>query len=184
MSAPIRPATVDDSEAIARVHVDTWRAAYRGPITDEVLDGLSAARRAEGWRGQLAGGGAGVFVAVLREDVVGFASAGPARDEGQGGELYAIYVRRERWGAGIGGRLLAAVVEHLRSLEVRHAMLWVLETNDRTRRFYERHGWSADGGIKTERFGPTEVREVRYRLDLSRAPHSAVVSPGSRRNHR
>ena len=32
---------LDDAAGIARVHVDTWRTAYRGLIPDDVLAGFS-----------------------------------------------------------------------------------------------------------------------------------------------
>ena len=47
------------------------------------------------------------------------------------------------------------------------ATLWVLETNDRTRRFYQRFGWREDGATKTDAVRGVELREVRYRIDLA-----------------
>ncbi len=46
------------------------------------------------------------------------------------------------------------------------AVLWVLEDNPRTRRFYELAGWHADGGVKDEEVLETSVREIRYRITL------------------
>jgi hypothetical protein len=46
--------------------------------------------------------------------------------------------------------LLRASERELRSLGFDHAVLWVLDQNTRARRFYEREGWMADGGVKTE----------------------------------
>ena len=45
-------------------------------------------------------------------------------------------------------------------------MLWVLETNERARGFYEHHGWHADGEIKRDTVHGFELREVRYELAL------------------
>jgi hypothetical protein len=46
----------------------------------------------------------------------------------------------------------------------RHRWLsWVLESNARARRFYERCDWYVDGGEKAEEFGDRTAREVRYR---------------------
>ena len=44
MSAHVREATVADSAGIARVRIETWRAAYRGLVPQEVLDRLSVER--------------------------------------------------------------------------------------------------------------------------------------------
>jgi RimJ/RimL family protein N-acetyltransferase len=46
------------------------------------------------------------------------------------------------------------------------AVLWVLEDNPRARRFYERTGWSLDGGVKDDSHLGVSVTEVRYRIRL------------------
>ena len=46
------------------------------------------------------------------------------------------------------------------------AVLWVLETNERARRFYEKVGWKTDGQTKTDDRGPVVLNEVRYRVTL------------------
>lgn len=102
------------------------------------------------------------------EEVAGFAFLGPARvgdiDAEDVGELYAIYVVPEAWGSGIGRALMARVLVQLREEGFREAILWVLEDNPRTRRFYELAGWHADGGVKDEEWLGTAVREIRYRI--------------------
>jgi hypothetical protein len=45
----IRPAAQADVPAIARINVDSWRAAYRGIVTDTMLDSLSYAEHEERW---------------------------------------------------------------------------------------------------------------------------------------
>jgi hypothetical protein len=50
----VRRAVVEDAEAIAAVHVASWRAAYRGLIDQEVLDRLSVEQRAQAHRALLA----------------------------------------------------------------------------------------------------------------------------------
>ncbi|MDX6215479.1 MAG: hypothetical protein QOG99_1063, partial [Frankiales bacterium] len=43
-------AEVGQADAIAAVHVETWRVAYSGLLPQHVLDGLSVQRRGDGWR--------------------------------------------------------------------------------------------------------------------------------------
>lgn len=50
----VRVAREADAEALARVHVDSWRAAYQGLMPQEYLDGLDPAERAAQWRQALA----------------------------------------------------------------------------------------------------------------------------------
>jgi GNAT superfamily N-acetyltransferase len=107
-------------------------------------------------------------VVAERGEVVGFAHLGLARDTpgDDVGELHAIYVHPEAWGGGVGRALMAETLERLRAEGSGEAILWVLEDNPRTRRFYELSGWHADGGVKEEQWLGTTIREVRYRIDL------------------
>lgn len=155
----IRPGTPDDAEAVARVHVQTWQAAYAHALPRERLTALSVEERAELWRRRPP------LVAEIDGEIVGFVSVGPSRGE-DAGELYAIYVHPDNWGTGVGRALIEAGEECLRELGHEHALLWVLDDNPRARRFYEIAGWSADGTARhVELFG-FELSEVRYRKKL------------------
>jgi ribosomal protein S18 acetylase RimI-like enzyme len=57
-------------------------------------------------------------------------------------------------------------VGDLRSRGFRTATLWVLESNDRARRFYELAGWKPDGTTASERIDCALLPTVRYRTDL------------------
>jgi GNAT superfamily N-acetyltransferase len=110
-----------------------------------------------------------VWVAERGGAVVGFSAWGPAREPREAhvdAELYAIYQEHHALGTGVGGRLLAATVEDMRQAGHRWAMLWVLETNERARGFYEHYGWHADGAMKRETVHGLELQEVRYSLVL------------------
>jgi GNAT superfamily N-acetyltransferase len=108
------------------------------------------------------------LVAERDAEVVGFAHLGAAReDAGVGlGELYAISVQPDAWGLGVGRALMVETLTLLRSEGFSEAILWVLDDNPRTRRFYELAGWYADGGAKDEEWLGTSVREIRYRIVL------------------
>lgn len=82
MRFSLRDAEVDDARAIAEVHVESWRWAYRGQLPDETLDRLDVAEREAGWLAALASDDAhaGVIVAQSADRIVGFASIGAARD--------------------------------------------------------------------------------------------------------
>ena len=167
----IRAAVPADADAIARVHVESWRSAYGGLLPDGYLAGLRVDDRAPRWRERLRrlGTRETVLGALRGDTVVGFASTGPARDsdcdERVGGELYAIYLLEQEWGRGVGRALHDAAIAALRAARFTEATLWVLETNVRARRFYERQGWAADGATKVERYG-ARVTEARYRRPL------------------
>jgi ribosomal protein S18 acetylase RimI-like enzyme len=177
--ASVRRARADDADAMGRVHVRAWRAAYGGLMPAPILDALDEARRATTWRESLEQGhGDGVChlegtetVALVLEEhgtIVGIASIGPSRGapEPDTGELWMINLAPEAWGRGLGHTLLAAATDELRACGYRQAMLWVIEGNTRARRFYERAGWRADGGEQHDERGGFPLRELRYRTAL------------------
>jgi ribosomal protein S18 acetylase RimI-like enzyme len=156
----IRPATPDDAEAVARVHVETWRAAYAHALSPEGLASLSVTERTELHRRSPP------VVAELDGEIVGFVSVGPGTDADTDGELYAIYVLPDHWGSGVGRALMQAGEERLRELGHQHAILWVLEDNPRARRFYEAAGWRLDGARRPIEIFGQPLPEIRYEKSL------------------
>lgn len=167
----IRQATLADAEALARLHVRSWQWAYRGQLPDEFLDRMpdSMDRRIEARRAQLADlpPDYRVWIAEQAGQMVGFAVTEPSRDADappSTGEVSLIYLEQEAAGKGMGRTLFAYAVEDLRQRGFAQAILWVLETNARARRFYEAAGWYPDGASKTEEWTGVTLREVRYRI--------------------
>jgi len=157
----IRQATAEDAEAIARVQVMTWRAAYAGIMPAGFLAALSEQKHGEGWRRQLSDSQTVVFVADKNAEVIGFASGGDSRDADRRGEVevYAIYVLPEHWGRGIGRELLAKLETALANN--RGVGLWVLRDNRQAIQFYEAAGYRVDGAEKEIRVWGKRLMEVR-----------------------
>jgi len=148
----VRAATRDDAAAIAQVRVETWRAAYADLIDQAVLDRLDPAREAErrraNWDAYHSDPRSVDLVAVRGENVIGWATAGPAEDPALAdhGQLFALYVVPRAWSTGAGHALIDAAEGRLRGAGFTRALLWVLDGNDRAASFYESHGWHEDGG--------------------------------------
>ena len=167
----IRLATAADADGVAEVHVRSWQAAYRGHLPDQVLEGLSCERRALFWRSFIDAGRLGehLFVVVEEGTVCGFAHAGVCRDPAAPagtGEVSSIYLVSEVWGTGLGRALMQTCVDQLAEDGHHEAVLWVLVTNARARRFYEAAGWACEEAVKTEEMAGTTVTETRYRRSL------------------
>jgi GNAT superfamily N-acetyltransferase len=162
----VRPASPADATAIAEAHVRAWQAAYSGVMPQDYLDALDVAERAERWRARLAGGRGDsvVLVGATGERVVGFATIGTSRDATSDplGELWALNVHPAAWGSGVGPALLAAALAGLVSLGHERAILWVVPSNARARRFYERHGWVPDAVERVIDIQGVTLPEVRY----------------------
>ena len=142
-SVAIRPATPADAVALARLHLDVWDDAYTGlmpqPILDERRRRLD--ERIERWREILGSHDRNRLAVDAAGELIGFACAGPARDNDLDLdlELQALYVRAAHWGTGVGFALFEEVVGD------RAAYLWVLAGNQRAIDFYQRQGFRLDG---------------------------------------
>jgi ribosomal protein S18 acetylase RimI-like enzyme len=168
----MRRATVGDAPDIARVHVRTVEAAYRGLVPDKLLRILTYDRRLGWWKGELEllSDEHRPWVAVDGDGVVGFVHAGPSRDEAAGNrvaEVYAIYVDPECQGRGFGRDLLKHAVRDLHAHGYERATVWVLRDNEASRGFYEAAKWHDDKVERTEMLAGSEVPEVRYSLKLA-----------------
>jgi GNAT superfamily N-acetyltransferase len=164
----VRHATSDDADAIGRVQVETWRTAYAGLLPQETIDAFDVGARQDMWREGLSrtpGPGSATFVAVVEDEIVGFATVGASHSEDGTGELYAIYVDPSSWGTGAGRALIERAEVSLRESGFPTALLWVLEGNERAERFYRAAGWDRDGE-KEDDFQGATVTELRYRKTL------------------
>ena len=162
----IRDARPDDLPAIAKVHVDSWRATYREVLPKGYLNDLSYNARETMWAGAF--GEASPTFLVVAEDlgrVVGFAAGGAARRDTPesrryGGELYAVYMLESSQRRGLGRRLVAAVADELIRRGHTDLITWVLEDNAACR-FYERLGGERLGS-KTVEIAEMSLRAVAY----------------------
>lgn len=176
----LRPAEPKDAIAVARVHVRSWQAAYRGLLPDDYLDQLRPEDRAVRYDfasldplkpQTIVAGDGGV--------IQGFATTAPSRDGDlpEHGELCALYVDPEHWGRGIGLALVSAARARLFERGFRRAILWVLAGNTRAMRFYQADRWVPDGLGRTTTVWNVTVDEIRYVRELdSLASNSGRVS--------
>lgn len=162
MKHNVRTAVSADAQGIAAVHVASWRWAYEGLMPEGLLAGLSVDARTRQWQEQLKTGATAVFVAEAQGRISGFASCGPSRDPEGLGEVYAIYLLQEAQGNGLGSGLWEAATGWLRQQGFSRVKVWVLDSNELARGFYERMGLAADGLRKTSQWAGTSLCEVSY----------------------
>ena len=134
----VRRMEADDLDGIRRVAERAWRETYDGVLPEDAVETmlethyapevLSEIRRSDAER---------LFVAADEGDVVGYAASGGS-DAAVEGEI-SIYVDPDRWGSGIGERLLDRAVEDLSARGVDRVEESVLAENEVGRAFYEKH---------------------------------------------
>lgn len=171
----VRPARPADAEAIARVYVETWRAAYAGLLPDRVLLDLSLARQTIGWSRAIGAVGPGQSVLVAEDEtagVVGVGSCGRVHRSAPltfEGEVYTLYVDPDHQERGLGRGLLDGLFGTLREGDIGSALIWVLADNP-ARFFYEAMG-GRRAAERTELLWGEPLGEIAYGWpDLARLP--------------
>lgn len=164
----IRPAGIDDAEAMGAVHARSSRAAFSSLVPAPVLARIASLEgRQRLWTERLGAPplGSCTLVAEVAGRVVGLVGVGPSRDQDRDaetvGEVGVLYVDPACWGRGIGRALHDHGIESLRAAGFRSATLWTLATGARTHSFYERQGWRLDGEERPLSHAPALI-EVRY----------------------
>ncbi|MEE2522375.1 GNAT family N-acetyltransferase [Pseudarthrobacter sp. J75] len=148
-----------DAQEMARVIVDTWREAYRGLMSDAVLDDPELlGTREKFWTAALTDpkySANTVAVAEFEGRLIGLAMSGPSLDAGGPRQLYVLYAYAAFHGSGVGTALLDAVID-----PGGPASLWVSDPNPRAQAFYRKSGFVADGSVRFED-GVRIIRMVR-----------------------
>lgn len=151
----IREARADEAEALAAIQRDASLAA-NAHIFPPDLYPFPTAEIVERWRDSLADNAVTVLVHEEAGSTVGVAGS---RAEW----LDGLYVLPEWWSHGVGRSLHDEVLERQRTAGSQRCHLWVLERNDRARRFYERLGWTENGDTRVVPFPPHPL-DVGYSI--------------------
>lgn len=137
----IRKAVYADAEAIADIHVVSWKHIYTDLVDEKDLSNVTYDNRKIIWQTilKMQKKQQWTFVLLDGETVVGFISGGPERTKrfDYDGEIYNIYLLPEYQQKGLGGMLLKAFTEAVKSHGYTSLLVWVLTQNPSSR-FYER----------------------------------------------
>jgi GNAT superfamily N-acetyltransferase len=133
-SFSLRPANVEDAEAVATIWYDGWYDGHLG----HVPEALVPLRTPQSFRSRAAQRVGDTVVATAGHDVAGFVMV-------VGDEVEQVYVSAQHRGSGVAGQLLAEAERLVAAGGHRRAWLAVVAGNARARRFYQRCGWADDG---------------------------------------
>lgn len=164
MTTGYRVPAVADAEAIARLHVASWREAYAGIVPQAILDAVDLDDRIARWRGYLAQEGV-TFLAEVEGVAAGFIRAGAPPEPlaaGADGHVFALYVLRRHHRQGIGRRLLGLTAAAWLRQGGQAMSVGVLTENTPALAFYQ--------GV-----GASFVRAETYRWDGHDLPESIYV---------
>ena len=179
MHMNIRVANTADAAAIADLHAESWRIAYRGMLQDDYLDRTIFPERLALWEARFRAPAANQYVIVAEVDkkVAGFACAYGEEDPELGCFLDNLHVARPHMRHGIGSALMRDVAQwSLASWPDGGMYLWVLESNAPAIRFYESVGGRCAGeGVWNPPDGGA-YRKLRYAWDDLRSFARAGVT--------
>jgi GNAT superfamily N-acetyltransferase len=160
-----REAAPADAQAVASLHAESWRAAYRGILSDAFLDGDAFAERLHFWRKRLDAADPDRYVLLAEESAAlqGFACVIAAADPRRGALLDNLHVRPGLTGQGLGTALLLRAARWVHARDpVSPLHLWVYEDNLSARRFYRQLGAIPAERVLKEALGGGKVALLCY----------------------
>ncbi|MDX1492521.1 MAG: GNAT family N-acetyltransferase [Longimicrobiales bacterium] len=165
----LRPGVVADAEAIEAVHYASREAVYAGRVADWPPPGPDRPGRIRRWQQWLSDPEISALVADDGGHIVGFCTIRPSQDEDvppSTAEMPTLYIRPDYWHRGLGRSLCQAALDLASQAGFEILTLWVLEMNQRARRFYEIFGFEADGATKVDELTTERLVALRYRIAL------------------
>jgi len=168
MTVTIRPARSEDALGVAFVRSASWRATYRNIVPQSYLDEMHPEKSVADWRDAASGKVPGTHLLVAEQGgkIIGFEAYGPARDPnfGYAGELYAAYFLPEAMGKGLGTEMMKTVVRDLTAQGLSDMIVWVMEANERGRRFYGKilGGAIVEGSRQSFEIEGAPIWEIAY----------------------
>lgn len=132
----IRPATSEDWRSIAAVQVEGWQGTYSKVLPAEYLAGPIKRDLEQHWSKWDVRSDDVVLVADDDDEVVGFIAIWCRPDP----FIDNLHVKPSRRSKGLGANLMRRAASELTKGGRHTAYLWVVESNERAIRFYERLG--------------------------------------------
>jgi GNAT superfamily N-acetyltransferase len=162
----IRQAYKNDSAAIAKVQVESYRTAYKDIFPPAYLEHFTYQEQEQDWYELLSSDYHEVlYVALVNEKIIAYALSTCNEDEDFSfeSELVALPVLEKQQRKGIGRALFAAVARSLQALGNNSLFLWVAAKN-RARAFYDKLGGelvAEKPWVNNSYFG-TNIFEIAY----------------------
>ena len=158
----IRCSVPEDAPALAALHAEAWRHAYRGIIPGVALERMLA-RRGPRWWKRMHALGTATTILEFERTLAGYASFGRSRFASRGaeGEIHELYLRPEYHGAGLGRQLFSAARDELRASGRRGLVVRSLAANEPACRFYRAMG-GRQFARATERVGGVRLATVAF----------------------
>jgi GNAT superfamily N-acetyltransferase len=135
----IRGALAENAPAMAKVHVDSWQAAYRGIVPDSFLAEFTCSKREAAWREGMMNRAEETYLAEQNGTAGGLLTIGAGGDDDLDrdipGGIWGICLSPNRWRKGIGTVLVKEAETRLKKRGCKEIVFWVLAENAGARKF-------------------------------------------------
>ena len=162
----IRKAKSSDVRPVTKVHVESWKTTYKNIFPEDFLESISFDKRYKLWERILNSSGEElVYVLEVENKVIGFLSAGPAREKNfnYDAEIYALYLLKKYQNKGYGKKLLKESFKHIKKEGYESIYLWVLKANPSVE-FYKKMGGKKVKDSKIE-IADNSYNEIAFAWD-------------------
>ncbi len=175
----IRRATQEHVTAISHILAASWKSGYRGLLPQSYLDEIADDRWVDIFTQWMESGRMTTLLACDELTTVGCVAYGASREEALSGwgEIVVLYLLPDYFGSGCAGMLMEAALADLQAQGYRDVYLWVLDTNWRARRFYEKCGFRCNQELLTFELAGETFHDVRYirSLDAPKADLKSIL---------
>lgn len=158
------PYTIDralpgDAETLARIQIESWKAAFADILSPDILENCTQLNKVTAMYQRMLDQNIGHSY-LMKVDgqphCIAHWNAARAQDMPGYAELFCIHSLPNRWHSGFGTQMMQRVLQDVAASDHSKVMLWVFEKNLRARRFYESQGFKTFGKKKPGVF-PTEI---------------------------
>ncbi len=135
----VRKARIEDAFVISQINVETWQNAYKEIIDASILNARKVDdKRISTWAKIIESPEHIVLVCEVDEEVIGYLSAGNARDNySYKNEIFALYVKPVAQRQGAGSALIEAYKHNIKH---QGFYLYALKKNQKAACFYKKNG--------------------------------------------
>ena len=159
MGIDIRKVKQGDADTLAYIQTESWKAAFKGIIDDEMLEKCTDILKARLMYQRLLDDNKGNgYILTVDDKPHCIAYWDKARDSDLIGkaELICIHSLPDNWHKGFGSKMMDMILEDIKKSGYSEVVLWVFRDNLRARAFYEAKGFVLNDVTK-EAFDSEEV---------------------------
>jgi ribosomal protein S18 acetylase RimI-like enzyme len=165
MAYTIRNVKYGDESALAYVQTESWKAAFKGILSEDVLQKCTDIDKVTAMYKRLRNekkGNGYILEIDGKPHCIAYWNQTREKDMPGVAEIICIHSLPSNWRKGYGSRMMDRLLDDITSAGYANVMLWVFVENEQARKFYE-----AKGFVPTEKTQPAfDSIEICYMKKL------------------